>query len=388
MRDGLIMNLPIALAGLLLLVGGIIWRMVLSGTGGPKEVLPNAGSGARAGIPMPPSAAGGSQQKSSLAAAVGIADAAPTSLKPSLLTEAEKAADLKERRTVATPQVVQKQRRSERILLKVPIEVEGTDFKGEPFKERTFTIAVNRYGAFIGFKNPLRPGDKITITHLGTRQSCLFRVCDSHEELSSGLSGWGVECLESGNSFWQISFPEKPPEAPPEENVQALLECATCLSAEMAELTWAQFRIMAGVGFLTRECSKCGASTEWKFRPLEEDAEPRTAPVSVSDAATGPPPVKAERRREERIIAKFRIHIRLEDGRAESTTTENVSESGACFTSGVNIKAGDTIFVTYDFGEGETVDEIPARIAWRRDIGERGRFLYGVKLERPPSSPA
>ncbi len=379
------MNLPIALAGLLLLVGGIIWRLVLSGDGGPKEVLPNAGSGARAGIPMPPTAAEASQQKTSPATSVGIADAAPTSLKPSLLTEAEKAADLKERRTVATPQVVQKQRRSERILLKVPIEVEGTDVKGEPFKERTFTIAVNRDGAFIGFKNPLRPGDKMTITHLGTRQSCPFRVCDSHEELSSGLSGWGVECLEFGRSFWQISFPEKPPELPLEENIQALLECATCLSGEMAELTWAQFRIMASVGLLTRNCPKCGALTGWKFRPLEEDAEPRTPPSSVPGAPTEPPPVKAERRREERIIAKFRIHIRLEDGRAEGTTTENVSESGACFSSSLNMKAGGTVFVTYDFGQGETVDEIPARIAWRRDIGLRGKFLYGIKLERPPS---
>jgi len=136
---------------------------------------------------------------------------------------------------------------------------------------------------------------------------------------------------------------------------------------------------------LTRNCPTCGALTGWKFRPLEEDAEPRTAPSSVSGAPTEPAPVKAERRREERIIAKFRIHIRLEDGREESTTTENVSESGACFASSLNMKAGGTVFVTYDFGQGETVDEIPARIAWRRDIGLRGKFLYGIKLERPPS---
>ena len=283
--------------------------------------------------------------------------------------------------------IVQVRRRSERILLKVPISIVGTYAQGEAFTDQTSTIAVSRDGAFIGFKNPLRTGDRLTITHVGTRQSCPFRVSDSHEKLSNGMYAWFVESLEPELNFWQIHFPEKSPEPAPEDekNVDVLLECGVCHNAEMAELRMSDYLGVVEKRSLTRDCPKCGVPTEWRFRVLEEEEQPvpPPAPETRPPAVASPAAAGEERRREDRILARLCLQIRLQDGRAESTMTENVSKSGACCTSSLQMMRGDAIFVKYELEPAEGQEEIPAQITWRYDVGEGARTLYGIMLERP-----
>jgi hypothetical protein len=50
-------------------------------------------------------------------------------------------------------------RRSARPLVKIPIRVEGKDREGKPFSETTYTLTINRYGARITLKSPLRLRD-------------------------------------------------------------------------------------------------------------------------------------------------------------------------------------------------------------------------------------
>ena len=100
-------------------------------------------------------------------------------------------------------------RRTERILLRIPIEVKGTRADGTPFRERTYTVAVNRYGARVAMSNELELESRLTITNLQNKLTAPFRVVGRVGKSLSEAPEWGVECLEPNINFWGIFFPEK-----------------------------------------------------------------------------------------------------------------------------------------------------------------------------------
>jgi hypothetical protein len=282
----------------------------------------------------------------------------------------------------AVPEIaVKEQRRSERILLKVPVHVAGVDADGKSFEERTFTLSINRHGAFIALSNSPQEGDHVMVTHLGTRQSCAFRLCESGKDPSGEVTAWGIECLEPNANFWKIRFPDKPPEPLPRENITALIVCTACHSREVAELSLSEYHTMLDRGLLKRDCSDCGVTTEWKFILVEamvEESPQETPSVSL--------PPGEEKRREKRIVAKLPIRLRHPgDGRMESSLTENVSKSGVCCAASMELNVGDVILLTFEFGTGPSEDENPARIMWRRPMGENRKTIYGIRLERKES---
>ena len=67
-------------------------------------------------------------------------------------------------------------RRSERVLLTIPIRVVGNDTHGEAFDETTYTLVVNRSGALIAVAHLLQLGAVIKITNLNAQISCSFVV--------------------------------------------------------------------------------------------------------------------------------------------------------------------------------------------------------------------
>ena len=98
-------------------------------------------------------------------------------------------------------------RRSERPLLRIPLQVEGSDAEGKPFRERTSTILVNRTGARISLKNSVRRGDQITITNLLMQESASFRVVERAEVSIGQDPEWGVECVEPNRDILGSYFP-------------------------------------------------------------------------------------------------------------------------------------------------------------------------------------
>ncbi|MBZ5671113.1 MAG: PilZ domain-containing protein [Acidobacteriia bacterium] len=297
---------------------------------------------------------------------------------PSRMRFAEGRTDWTQAPTTFPAAAAEGQRRSERVLLRIPVHVSGIDVHGKSFGERAFTISVNRYGAFIWLKHSPREGDRVIVTNLGTCQSCEFRLCEFTKAPSGQGTAWGIECLDPNSNFWQIRFPEKPPEPSPQENITALVVCATCHSREVAELSVAQYRNMVERGSMKRDCPGCGAATEWEFILVEA-----TAAASPQETPGVSLPSGEEHRREKRIVAKLPIRLRHPgDGRVENTLTENVSKSGVCCAASMELKADDVILLTFMSGAGPSADENPARIMWRRPMGENRKTLYGIRLER------
>lgn len=274
----------------------------------------------------------------------------------------------------------QARRRTRRPLLRIPIEVEGTNADGQPFTEDSYTLVVNRNGARIALKNSLKPGDRITITNTQREESCPFRVVERADSIASDHTEWGVECLEPQRNFWGVYFPERPPAEAQGEGIDVLIECSACHTREMAELTMEQYRQLSESAALTRPCAQCGGDTPWEFGFAEiivEDGEEAAAHEKVPVLT---PPGGEERRQTTRFVAMLPLHLHTPDGREETTRTENLSRLGLCFLSNLQLEEGEIMYVRVGPPEDEK-KELPARVAWRRPVSASGRSLYGVRLE-------
>jgi hypothetical protein len=269
-------------------------------------------------------------------------------------------------------------RRSKRPLIRIPIEVRGTDVNGRSFSETTHTVTVNRNGARISLKNSLMAGARITITNLQRGESCAFRVVERTSTTYGNQAEWGVECLEPSRNFWGVYFPEVAPGAPHGEGIDVMLECAACHARELAQISLDQYRELSNESRLMRDCPNCHKRTNWEFGFVEvllEEARAK-APSEVAEALRQ----GNDRRKTRRFIAMLPLKLRNLSGKSETARTENLSKVGLCFMSPMQMETGDTLYLMVGPTEGEK-KEIPARVAWRRPVAGSDRSIYGVRLD-------
>jgi PilZ domain-containing protein len=275
----------------------------------------------------------------------------------------------------------EKLRRSERVFIRIPVEVRGKNDAGKLFSEQTATVVINRHGARISLKAAVRPEDRVSVTNLQNSLTCPFRVVARLTKTLGPGPEWGFECLEPDMNFWGISFPEKNIERTPTpavpDSVDALLECSACHSREFAQLTLDDYRQLAANMRLERNCPQCAAATEWRFGFVEAEEE---APVQVS-IGEGRGEGVAERRRARRLTIKLPVKIRLQGGREEMARTENISKTGVCFSATQDLHVGERIYLAVGYSVSEGVPEVEARVVWRREYEAGKSALYGVHLE-------
>ena len=277
----------------------------------------------------------------------------------------------------------EEKRATDRVMLKIPIRVDGTGERSSPFTEDTSTVIINRNGAQIKLKNPVRAEDRITVTNLRNRLSCTFRIVGPPAKAVSAGAEWSVECLEPGLNFWGIVFPEikavKVMTPAEQEPMDALLECSGCGRRDLMQLTMEQYRSISAHGFLSRECQKCKAIVRWKFGFDEVLAKNAAAAARLHKGDTPshetvPPPAK-------RLSVKLPIRIRTLDGGEELTRSENLSKTGVCFISKQVLAVGDTINLTVGYDASKANTEICSRVVWRQQLKGPAGAIYGVRLD-------
>jgi hypothetical protein len=104
------------------------------------------------------------------------------------------------------------QRRSQRILLSVQLEVSGERANGSAFSENTATLVVNAHGALIQLREPAVVGQSLLMKNIVTAESvsCVVRDVGT---ASAGVTEVGVEFAEPRPRFWRVTFP--PPDWSP-----------------------------------------------------------------------------------------------------------------------------------------------------------------------------
>jgi hypothetical protein len=98
-------------------------------------------------------------------------------------------------------------RRSTRLSVAVPILVSGADAAGNPFKEHTFTLNVNKHGAEIATSHPLAADAEITIENISLGRRGLARVIQRREKRTPNSPyEVSIELLDPEN-IWGVRFP-------------------------------------------------------------------------------------------------------------------------------------------------------------------------------------
>jgi len=98
------------------------------------------------------------------------------------------------------------QRRSQRILLAVPLSVSGQRADGTAFVEHASTLIVNASGGLVGLKETVLVAQTLSLKNENTEAeiSC---VVVNIERQASGLHEVGVEFSGADHNFWRVNFP-------------------------------------------------------------------------------------------------------------------------------------------------------------------------------------
>jgi hypothetical protein len=116
--------------------------------------------------------------------------------------------------TPATPR-----RRSQRVLMQVPVRIRGNDSQGKAFEEYTATLAINAHGALVALETRLTSGCKVHMQHKSTQEEQECHVVFLGP-VRSGKAEIGLEFSKASPTFWRVAFPPedwspKHPEARP-----------------------------------------------------------------------------------------------------------------------------------------------------------------------------
>jgi len=99
-------------------------------------------------------------------------------------------------------------RRSQRVLMKIPVRVGLQAANAARAEEDTFTLAVSAHGALIAVSAPMYRGQRLTLSNPQTKDSleCVVAHIDKFPEEQVKI---GVEFLLPNPTFWHVAFPPK-----------------------------------------------------------------------------------------------------------------------------------------------------------------------------------
>jgi PilZ domain-containing protein len=99
-------------------------------------------------------------------------------------------------------------RRSQRVLMTIPVRVSGQNALGSPFEEETQTLAISAHGALILVSTQVYRGQRLTLSHVQAKAAleCVLAHIDRHQ---SDHPQVGVEFMLPNPIFWHVAFPPK-----------------------------------------------------------------------------------------------------------------------------------------------------------------------------------
>jgi hypothetical protein len=270
-------------------------------------------------------------------------------------------------------------RRSDRIYLRLPIQVSGTDCNNFSFADHTETLVISAHGALVLLKRALVPEQEVNVRFPATRKEASARVVGQIGETPEGVC-YGVEFLDANANLWDIDFP---PLAKSEEAVaRVLLECERCRLREVVYLNEFEVEVFQVNRRLSRTCKRCGESRYW-WEPLAlgtaEKARLADQLEAEAKAPPKPPPRTQNERRYRRVKLEIVACIRHPQLGDEIGKPENLSRGGLCFKSHKDYSVGGVIQVAVPYSETGANIFAPAKIVRRFDSDEEGAYAYGIE---------
>ena len=99
-------------------------------------------------------------------------------------------------------------RRSQRVLMKVPVGVSSQTGADSFFEEDTYTLAISVHGALLIVTGPVYRGQRFTLSNIQT-QAALECIVAHVDKIPGEQTRVGVEFLMPNQTFWHVAFPPK-----------------------------------------------------------------------------------------------------------------------------------------------------------------------------------
>lgn len=100
-------------------------------------------------------------------------------------------------------------RRSQRVLLVIPLEVAWTSSSGVRVLEHAETEIVNAHGGLLRAKAKLARGTQVELSRPKTQEKIQARVVFMGQEGSDGFWRLGVEFTAPNEKFWGVTMPQE-----------------------------------------------------------------------------------------------------------------------------------------------------------------------------------
>jgi hypothetical protein len=99
-------------------------------------------------------------------------------------------------------------RRSQRVLMKLPVRVSSETGPASSFEEDTHTLAISVHGALLVVTAPVYRGQRFTLSNLQTNAALECIVAHIHK-VPGEETRVGVEFMMPNQTFWRVAFPPK-----------------------------------------------------------------------------------------------------------------------------------------------------------------------------------
>lgn len=99
-------------------------------------------------------------------------------------------------------------RRSQRVLMQLPVRVWGRDGIGTLFEEETSTLAISAHGALMALSAPVHRGLPLNLSNVQTKAALECTVIHI-DKLAGEAPHVGVEFRLPNPTFWHVAFPPK-----------------------------------------------------------------------------------------------------------------------------------------------------------------------------------
>jgi PilZ domain len=99
-------------------------------------------------------------------------------------------------------------RRSQRVLIRIPVRVSGQLGVGSTFEEETCTLAISAHGALLVVAAPVYRGQRFTLSNVQTK-AALECIVVHVDRFPGEQIQVGVEFMLPNPTFWRVAFPPK-----------------------------------------------------------------------------------------------------------------------------------------------------------------------------------
>ncbi len=274
--------------------------------------------------------------------------------------------------------VISERRKSNRLLLTVPLRVHGEDLYGVEFKESGQTVELNRHGARIRMSRPLVGGQRLRLVNTLTNREAEFRVVGPTTPPTEKGGEWSVEYLDGRDNIWGIQFPPEP--AAEGADSAALVECRRCHTVALRPLSLVEVEVLETAGILSKRCETCGPNSPVGYpeKEITMGAPPGGAETLREATAAAR---ERERRRHRRVALQMPVLVRDYYGGVEVTKSENVSKGGVCFAGQKSHYVGEGLMVACPHNPNDPSSEVRAILIRRDEIMGTDRKVYGVRYQ-------